>query len=379
MQTVEGLNQKLTAAREAYYAGQPIMSDAEYDAAEIELATLVKLNPAQTAAATVLSTVGTDAGGRIPHAHPMRSIENVYSEEDLVTWYRKQEGKKVTLASKWDGVSCSLTYDKGKLVKAVTRGDGDAGESILPQIQATFAVPNEIGYGIDLEIRGELVMKQSTLAKLNADLIATGGKPYMSTRNLVAGTMKLRDLEEVKKRDIQFKPWEVMAPLLDSSVESGDSASERLSDLILFGFDVPDDVAVSNETELLAELAKFRLLLGNKDEEIGRDGIVIKIDSCARRRELGLGSKFANFQVAFKTQNAKSESVLLDVIWQVGRQGKLTPVGVLEPVVLAGATIQRVTLTNITWIRAMGLEIGSRVEVVRSGDVIPQITAVLDV
>jgi DNA ligase (NAD+) len=136
-------------------------------------------------------------------------------------------------------------------------------------------------------------------------------------------------------------------------------------------------VVITTTQELLTNLRIRLAELKREKAEIGRDGFVLKVDSIRTRERMGVGSKFARFQVCFKPQNAKSESVLREVQWQVGRQGRLTPVGVIDPVVLAGAEITRVTLNNETWIKDMGLEIGSRVAVVRSGDVIPQITEVL--
>jgi DNA ligase (NAD+) len=378
MYIMDSLNQKLVAAREAYYAGTPLMSDAEYDVLEAQLAGLNRKQPDGTPAPSVLTTVGTDTAGRIPHAHPMRSIENKYTFDEVVSWAAALGWPKLSLSGKFDGISCSLTYENGQLVKAVTRGDGDAGESILAQVSVSPYIPHHLPVPITIEIRGELVIHRSHMLKLNEALVAAGGKPYVSTRNLVAGTVKLKDLEEVKKREMRFMPWEVLAPLLDNPESGSDSAALRICDLGVFGFVAPGSELVEDEASLRTGLEKSAAVLTMDNPEIGMDGIVIKVDSCAQRRELGYGSKFANFQVAYKAQNARTESVLKEVIWQVGRQGRLTPVGVIDPVVLAGATIERVTLNNLSWIRSMGLKIGSSVVVVRSGDVIPQIVEVLD-
>jgi DNA ligase (NAD+) len=375
MPEMENLNQRLEEARRAYYAGDPIMSDAEYDALEAELKGLAK-----DAQPSVLTTVGTDAPGRIPHKHPMRSIENVYSIEEAVAW-AKIPVSSCSVSSKWDGVSCSLTYEQGVLVKAVTRGDGTAGESILDQVIASKAVPVHLEGTIYplLEIRGELVMRRSALEALNQEILAAGGKPYVSTRNLVAGTVKLKDMAEVAKRQIEFRSWEVIGEPGDLTINfhQWSSGVGMLKLITQYGFAEPDDVLVTNAEQLKQEIESRIPGLSDPNQEIGRDGIVIKVDSLLVRQQLGYGSKFANFQIAFKAQNAKTETVLKDVIWQVGRQGRLTPVGIVEPVVLAGATIERVTLNNLTWINEMGLEIGSRVIIMRSGDVIPKIVEVL--
>jgi len=377
------LNTRLDEARKAYYAGTPIMSDGEYDQLEAQLGGMIKQNPAAAMEATVLTTVGTDTGGRIPHDVPMRSIQNFYTIEDVIAWYEKLEpGAPVTVASKWDGVSDSLVYEGGQLVKAVTRGDGEAGESVLPQVRATHSIPKTISFKDKIEIRGELIIRQSVMDAMNAQIVAEGGKPYVSTRNLVAGTMKLSDPVEVASRQVEFHPWEVICESLEQrdpeQVLTADSAVARLRELQEFGFPAPDDALAVNSTALRTELERAIAELAASDQEIGRDGIVIKVNSVKHRKQLGFGSKFANFQICFKPQNSKAESVLKEVIWQVGRQGRLTPVGIIEPVVLAGATIERVTLNNLSWIRDMKLRIGSRILVVRSGEVIPQIVEVLD-
>ncbi len=377
MQTIS-LNQQLEDARKAYYAGEPIMSDAEYDILEQQLAGLNSHAPASVPPPSVLTTVGTDAPGRIPHASPMRSIENVYSIDEAVAWAESLGWPKLSLSGKFDGISASLTYERGEIVKAVTRGDGEAGESILSQVLACSSIPNHLGEEVSLEIRGELVIARSTMEGLNETIAANGGKPYVSTRNLVAGTMKLKDLAEVTKRRVKFVPWEVLADYLDQAGDLYDSASTRLTALTDIGFDIPPIYRVGQANFVEALTNFIELVLNEKDPEIALDGIVIKVDSCSLRRELGMGSKFANFQRAFKAQNAKTETTLLDVIWQVGRQGRLTPVGIVEPVVLAGATIERVMLNNLSWIQEMGLKIGSRVMLMRSGDVIPKIVEVLD-
>jgi DNA ligase (NAD+) len=385
MTSTETLNETLIAARAAYYSGgTPLMTDAEYDMAEQQLQANIKRHPEDAAKATVLHTVGdtVNTGGRIPHENPMRSIENLYSEEDLLKWYHGLgPGVQVSIGSKWDGVSNSLVFKKGILVKAVTRGDGEAGESILPQVREMTSIPKTLPFPIDIEVRGELVMRRSVMEQLNAELIAAGRKPYVSTRNLVAGTIKLKDLDEVAKRAIEFRPWEVLWPLLtrqDGDYSESDSAVGRLHTIAALGFEDTDEELIGSSTELCAALVERVKSLSEKAPEIGRDGLVIKVDSCTRRVEMGVGSKYANFQKAFKLQNARAESVLLGVTWQVGRQGRIVPVGEIEPVVLAGAEIRRATLNNKSWIDELGLQIGSRVEIIRSGDVIPVITGVLD-
>lgn len=382
MKLIEKLNQQLEEARKAYYAGAPIMPDQTYDALEAQLAALVKGQPEAEEKATVLTTVGTDTPGRITHANPMRSIENFYSIDEVIAWYLKVAANKTaTVGSKWDGISCSLVYEDRRLRLALTRGDGDAGESILDQVLAVASIPKTLSGPPfpRLEVRGELVIRRSTMDRLNKEIVAAGGKPYVSTRNLVAGTMKLKDLAEVAKREVEFRPWEVILDSGDVTVNFRQVASAvGLLEMVgQLGFTMPDDNLVTNAVDLRTALTAKIALLDEANPEIGRDGIVIKVDDFYLRKELGIGTKFANFQICYKPQNAKTETILREVKWQVGRQGRLTPVGIVEPVVLAGATIERVTLNNLTWIQQMGLKIGSRIMLMRSGDVIPKVVEVL--
>jgi DNA ligase (NAD+) len=370
------LNSQLEDARVAYYQhAAPIMTDAEYDAKEHELKSLIKKNPELAKSAPVVSTVGSDltAGGRVKHAIPMKSIENHYTTDDYAAWYDTQalDGNGVMVEEpKYDGISISAIFVNGKLVRALTRGDGESGEDITAAVRATGNIPVSLPSGKTLEVRGELVMKNSTLAKINAKLAAAGLKTYASTRNLCAGTMKQKDLTNIPERDIQIRPWDVLGKDLP------DSRLKRLHLIAKDGFPAPLGVIVTDRATLLATLNT--LLANNKISDVNADGVVLKIDSVKASETLGVGSNYANFQICFKPQSAKGETYLREVLWQVGRSGKVTPVGILDPVTLAGAVITRVNLNNISYIREMKLRINSRVLICRSGDVIPVIERVLD-
>jgi DNA ligase (NAD+) len=389
MSEIQSLNAKLEEARKAYYAGipelydgQPRLLDSEYDRLERRLEELVKEHPEEAHEATVLATVGTDKPGRIPHRHPMKSIENKYSFEELVAWVNsvctelgEPSWPLLTLESKWDGISASLAYENGRIVQALTRGDGDAGESILPQVLRCPLIPQKCPEGFNLEIRGELVIHRSTMDQLNADIIAQGGKPFISPRNLTAGTMKLGDLSEVERREVRFYPWEVRTT---TGYLGKISASAQLSDLFEWGFPRPDSIQVTDEASLKAALDKTMPTLEVKDPEVGRDGLVLKVDHWQHRNKLGVGTKFARYQTCYKLSNQTVETTLIDVIWQVGRSGIISPVGILEPIVVDGAIIERVLLNNLTWLREKNVKIGSRIKLLRAGGVIPKLIEVIN-
>lgn len=379
-QQIRDLTDRLQQAQDAYYRlNAPVMPDAEYDAKERQLRDLVAAEPQYAPiAAPVLERVGSDLQGkRIRHSRPMLSIENKYVESELVDWHAALPyGTAVCLEPKFDGISVSLIYRGGKLVRALTRGTGTEGEDITPQAYAVRSIPKECS--LDIEVRGELVMQNSTLERINKQAAAAGTKQYTSTRNLTGGTMKLKDISIIPDRDILIMPWDV----LGNDLELPDSGLQRLGMIALFGFPAPlrstvvsDGVAIG--VTLSQKLAERETILRGQ-LSLETDGVVIKVDSHTMRRQLGHGNKYTNWQVCFKPQSASGTTYLRSIEWQLGRTGKVSPVAKCDPVVLAGANVTSASLNNITYIQKMGLKLGAKVEMLRSGDVIPQIVRVLD-
>lgn len=389
---IKKLNKQLEEARDAYYKkAAPIMTDAEYDILEKQLAAFIENHPHLAEYAPVLKTVGSDVttSGRVKHNRPMLSIENQYTFEDVLAWCKTlPPNTKIVEEPKFDGISVSLHYRDGHFVQALTRGTGTEGEDITAQVKAVMSIPKALldeqtpGVAVrpaiipaDLEIRGELVMKNSTLAEINAQ----GGKQYSSTRNLTAGTMKQRDLSIVASRDIQLMPWDVIG---DDKILP-DSSIERLRLIAKFGFnppfgntvysDDPDSITATLEMKLADRETVMRRSLS-----LETDGVVIKVDSQALRAKLGVASKYTNWQVCYKPQSASGTTYLREVVWQVGRTRVISPVAKCDAVVLAGARVTSASLNNPTWIREKGLKLGAKVEMLRSGDVIPQIVRVID-
>jgi DNA ligase (NAD+) len=389
-QRILELVQLLERARDAYYKNNsPIFSDAEYDALEKELRDKVSAQPqfAQIAE-PILNRVGNDltnSDGRVAHARPMLSIENQYTEKDLLDWYTAlPAGTAVCLEPKFDGISVSLIYRDGKLVRALTRGTGVAGEDITKQVMAVVSIPKTLSppppaceFPRNLEVRGELVMRNSTLERINKEATAVGGKQYTSTRNLTGGTMKLKDVSLIPDREILLQPWDVLG---DDAVLP-DSGFERLKLIAKAGFIEPicniakDGVSVA--VALALRLQERETVLKNQ-MSLETDGVVVKVDSHRIRRQLGISSKYTNYQTCFKPQSASGTTYLREIQWQVGRTGVVSPVSKCEPVVLAGARVTSSSLNNITYIRKLGLKLNAKIEMLRSGDVIPQIVRVLD-
>jgi DNA ligase (NAD+) len=389
---IKKLNKTLEEARDAYYKkAAPIMTDGEYDILEKQLQAFIENHPHLAEYAPVLKTVGSDvtASGRIKHASPMLSIENQYTFEDVLAWCKKLPANtKIVLEPKFDGISVSLHYQDGYLVRALTRGTGIEGEDITAQVKAVKSIPKALleeqtpGVWVrpewipaDLEVRGELVMKNSTLAEINA----LGGKQYSSTRNLTAGTMKQQDLSIVSSRDIMLAPWDVIG---DDEVLP-ESSIARLHLIQKFGFFPPfGNVVYSNDPDSITGTLEMKLAdrktLMRDSLSLETDGVVIKVNSALLRAKLGVASKYTNWQICYKPQSASGTTYLREIQWQVGRTGKITPVAKCDVVILAGANVTSASLNNITYVNNLGLKLGAKVEMLRSGDVIPQIVRVID-
>jgi DNA ligase (NAD+) len=381
------LNGQLEAARTAYYVNAaPIMTDEEYDTLEAKLRAVIKTSPWFAELATALTTVGSDAttGSRIQHVRPMLSIENQYTKEDVVKFVAGlPNDAAVCVEPKRDGISCELRYVNGHLKAAITRGTGVEGEDMTAQVKALKDVPQFLPTKALLElaatihVRGELVMRDGELDRINVDATAKGQKTYASTRNLTAGTMKQKDLNIVANRQILFLPWDVYSPEADGLLP--DCNFDRMQLLERAGFPTYAGYKVTGGVNPNIIIDAIDAILDyNAKNDIRADGVVIKVDSHKLRKELGVASKFTNWMTCFKPQSASGTTYLRNIIWQIGRMGALTPVAECDPVVLAGAVVTRATLNNETWIATMGLKLGAKVEMLRSGDVIPQIVKVLD-
>src|SRR5271165_3313806 len=263
---IKELNKLLEEAAAAYYQkADPLMTDIEFDLYEKELKQLVKDNPQFASLAPYLTKVGSDLTkntGRVTHKVPMLSIENMYTEADFLAQYDKWGGVQVVLEPKQDGISASLVYENGKLIQALTRGDGSSGEDMTAQVNVVKSIPKFVPCFIShprVEIRGELVMRKQTLVRINLELEAKGMKVYASTRNLTAGTMKQKDLSVIPNREIELRPWDVLGDNLP------DSRLERLRLLGNNGFSKPESVLLTDRSQVIPVLQKFLILLKTSD------------------------------------------------------------------------------------------------------------------
>lgn len=394
------LNSLLAKYRHEYYrADSPSVSDEVYDALEKELKLLVRDNPEDRDKAPVLDTVGSDLtgqGGRVQHVRPMLSLDNKYTVTELQEWVQNIVDKIpdvwFSLEPKVDGASCSLTYVDRKLVKAVSRGDGLNGEDRTRAMMASGAVPTTLresqAPATLVEVRGEVWMPTAQMAKLNKAQAALGKKEWVSTRNLASGTMKLDNADEVKRRGLRFAQWDCFGigdEYLSKMSRSSRWKSQALDYLGHIGFSQTYTRSTSGQ-DLLKSLERHLSQLKTEREAFWHseglgmltDGLVFKVESQEHRDLLGEEHRVPNWACSYKYQDANGRTALNSIEWSISRNGKLTPVGVLDPIVLAGAQIDRVNLNNLTWMSEMGIdELPCVVEIVRSGDVIPVVTKVV--
>lgn len=356
-----------------YVLDDPIVSDKEYDALYDEL---VKLE-AQTG--VVLSDSPTKrVGGEplkqfVPHTHIKRlySLDKCNSFDALRSWFEKLKtalgrAPECTLEYKLDGLTVCLTYRDGQLVCGSTRGNGEVGENVTEQVKTIKSVPLAIPYSGEIEVQGEGIMRISALNKYNA----TAAVPLKNPRNAVAGAIRNLDVKETAKRNLDAVFYNINF--------SGDrlfaSQTEQIEFLKANRFKT-DMCFVSDDIEEI--IAKIQTVDRNA-LDFAIDGMVIKVNSAEARNLLGYTDKFPKWAMAFKFEAEETTTTLCDVTWQVGRTGKLTPLALLEPVELCGATVKRATLNNYGDIVRKGVTIGSRVFIRRSNDVIPEILGVAE-
>lgn len=354
-----------------YVLDEPIVSDKEYDALYDELVALEKRT------GTVLDNSPTKrVGGELlkeflPHTHLRRlySLDKCNSYDELRTWFGKLNdalGYKplCTLEYKLDGLTICLTYNDGKLVAGATRGNGEIGETVTEQVKTIRSVPLDIPYKGVAEAQGEGIMRISALNKYNE----TAATPLKNPRNGVAGAIRNLDVRETAKRNLDVIFYNVNYLDGDCKLDQKEQIeflkNNRFKTAMCFS---SDDIE-----EIIAKIdAVDRSAL-----DFVIDGMVIKVNDVAARSALGYTDKFPKWAIAYKFEAEETTTLLKDIVWQVGRTGKLTPLAILEPVELCGATVQRATLNNYGDICRKGVTVGSRVFIRRSNDVIPEILGV---
>ena len=374
-QEIKALREELAEQNYKYYVlSAPTMSDREFDEKMHRLQDLEAKHPELYDANSPTQRVGSDIGKidsfpRIKHRYPMLSLANTYSREEVEDWVKKlPAGVEIVAELKYDGLSISLWYEKGKLVHAVTRGDGTEGDDVLPNIRTITAIPQQLTGAPDrLELRGEVLLPWERFEALNRQREEQEEPLFANPRNAASGTLKLQDCKEVARRGLTCYLYYMLGEQLP-----GKTHYERLEQARAWGFPVSEAIKVCKDVdEVMAFIAYWDT--ERKNLPVATDGIVLKVNNLAEQEELGYTAKSPRWAIAYKFAAERQLTLLKQITYQVGRTGVVTPVANLEPVQLSGTMVQRATLHNEDFIRQLGIAEGDRVYVEKGGEIIPKI------
>src|ERR1022692_1169221 len=388
---IEALREKIRQHEYLYYVlDQPEIGDAEFDKLMRELKDLEAEHPELLTADSPTQRVGgkpREGFVKVRHSSPMLSLDNTYSEEELRDWERRvhelsgRSDVDYVCELKLDGMSLALIYEDGKLVRGITRGDGSTGEDVTLNVRTVRSVPLSIskeklkkaGIPADFEVRGELLMPLAAFKRMNEERERKGLSSFANPRNATAGTVRqLESRVPAERRLVYFSYM-----LLREGRTYFDRHWKTLDALDAAGFKVNQNrKLVDGIDEAWAFIQQWEAQRDSLPYEI--DGIVIKVDRTSLQRELGFTGKAPRWAIAYKYAARAGVTKIEDILVQVGRTGKLTPVAALTPVFIGGTTVSRATLHNMDEIERLGVKIGDWVEVERGGDVIPKVVKVVE-
>ena len=378
---IKELREKLNHYNHLYYVeNAPTVSDYEFDCMLRQLQELEQQHPEFADPNSPTARVGSDLSNAfksVDHTFPMLSLQNTYSLDELHEWVEKitKEVGEVEFVCelKFDGTAISLTYEDGRLLRAVTRGDGSRGDDVTENVRTIRSIPlmlNGNDYPSYFEIRGEIFMPYASFERLNAEREQNEEPPFANPRNAAAGTLKQQQSKIVAQRGLDCTLYQIAGKDLQLT-----SHHESLEAAKRWGFKISDKIKVCRNT---AEIDDFINYWDSERKALPfpTDGVVIKVNRFADRKALGSTAKAPKWAVAYKFKAEQALTRLLKVSYQVGRTGAITPVANLEPVLLAGTTVKRATLHNADQIMALDLREGDMVYVEKGGEIIPKITGV---
>ena len=379
LERIQELRTLLDQANYDYYVeAMPTMSDTEYDRLLTELSSLEVNHPEFHDSSSPTHRVGgepVEGFQTVPHAVPMQSIDNTYTVSDLRQWYAKLGGDiQCTCDPKIDGVAISLRYENGLLVSGVTRGDGERGDDVTAQVKTIRSIPLKLRDRAPelLEVRGEIFMPNKSFDAINAQREIDGEQLFANARNATAGTLKSLDPKKVAQRKLAFLAHGKGEILWKNAPSYWSTFTDALRG---FGIPVSDKVSTCGSAdEIVKTVEKFESQRQSMGFAI--DGMVIRVNSFAKQEELGGTSKSPRWCIAFKYPAEQGLTKLSDVNWQVGKNGTLTPRATMEPIQLAGTTVQHATLHNIDEIHRKDIRVGDTVVVEKAGEIIPQVVGV---
>ncbi|WP_066164436.1 NAD-dependent DNA ligase LigA [Aliarcobacter cryaerophilus] len=371
--------EKLISWAKAYYVDdEPIASDEEYDKLARECLEFENKNPNLINPNSPNRRVGgaiLKGFKKANHLSRMWSQEDVFNDKELEDWIKRAskvgDNLEFFCQPKFDGASLNLIYENGILKQAITRGDGEIGEDVTQNAMTIQSIPLEIDEKSLIEIRGEVVIKKSDFKDINIERLKNNESTFANPRNAAAGSLRQLDSSITSKRKLFFNAWGVGQNSLNF-----EKTSQMMDYIFSLGFvKTPMQTLVKNIDDIkklyenmIKKRDTFPMLL---------DGMVIKIDDITTQQDLGFTQKFPRWSCAYKFPAVEKTTKLKDIILQVGRTGVVTPVAIVEPVLIEGANVERATLHNFDEIQRLDLKIGDEIIIIRSGDVIPKITKVL--
>lgn len=363
------------ASYDYYVLDDPKITDQEYDAYYRELETIEKLHPEWVLDTSPTKKVGgevIDEFKKVEHTIPMLSLGDVFNEDEIVDFLQRIENSGVhsnyVCELKIDGLSVSLKYEKGILVQGATRGNGVVGEDITHNVKTIKSIPLKLKQPLDIEVRGEIYMSKKTLEKINKERISKGEKPLQNPRNAAAGSIRQLDSKIAAKRNLDAFLYHLPNPE-DFEIKTHHEALEFMKSL---GFKTnPNNRIVKNINEVMAYIHEKGEI--RKDLPYDIDGVVIKVDNLKDQQTLGFTARTPRWAIAYKFPAEEVLTKLNDILFTVGRTGKITPNAILDPVQLMGSTISRATLHNEDYVIKKGLMIHDTVSIRKAGDVIPEV------
>ena len=364
-----------------YVLNSPVITDFEFDALMRELQELEAAHPEMYDSNSPTMRVGSDITKefhQVAHKYPMLSLGNTYSKSEVADFFERvrknlNEDFEICCELKFDGTSISLTYVDGKLVQAVTRGDGEKGDDVTANVKTIRTVPLVLsgsGYPREFEMRGEVLMPWSVFDKLNEERARNGEQLFANPRNAASGTLKLQDSAVVAKRNLDAYLYFMLGEELPA-----EGHFENLEAAGKWGFKISNLARkCSSVDEVFAYIDEIDGM--RKELPFATDGIVLKVNSLRQQRNLGYTAKSPRWAIAYKFQAERALTRLNEVTYQVGRTGVVTPVANLDPVQLSGTVVKRASLHNADIIEKLDLHIGDMVYVEKGGEIIPKITGV---
>jgi DNA ligase (NAD+) len=379
---IQSLRDELNQHNYNYYVlDTPTISDFEFDQKLKQLQDLESQHPeffddnspTQRVGGTITKNFNT-----VVHDYRMYSLDNSYSKEDLIDWetrIHKALGNapvQYTCELKYDGASISITYENGKLQRAITRGDGFKGDDVTNNIKTIRSIPLQLkgAYPAKFDIRGEIILPFEGFAKMNQDLIEIGETPYSNPRNTASGSLKLQDSSEVAKRPLECLLYFIVGNNLHIKTQF-----EGLEAARKWGFKVPKEAKLANTIDEVFEFINY-WDTHRHNLPYETDGVVIKVNDFHQQDELGYTAKSPRWAIAYKFKAEQVSTTLNSISYQVGRTGSITPVANLKPVQLAGTVVKRASLHNADQIEKLDIRVGDTVFVEKGGEIIPKIIGV---